>query len=375
VRALLRKSDWYLDGVTVLLAVFGIVMVYSASSYQASVHYGDSFFFAKKQIVGVVLGAVAMFAVRFLDYRKLARLRWVWVGLSVVLLALVFVPGIGVENYGARRWIRLPGFTLQSSEVAKFAFVIFAAAYMARHSERMVRFRYLLPVIGVALGICVMIMLQPNMSITMCMVLIMVAMLWIGGARGKHLLLLAVPIVIAVPVLILIEPYRLQRLLAFLDPWASPKGEGFQLLQSFYSLGSGGWFGLGLFQSRQKYLFLPFAESDFIFSIIGEELGLVGSLCVIACYVLLVVRCVKVALRAQDRLGCYLASGVAATIAIQVAINIAVVTGSIPPTGLPLPLISAGSSSIVVTMAAIGLVQSVATHPFPSVRKIKNKLP
>ena len=184
-----------------------------------------------------------------------------------------------------------------------------------------------------------------------------------------------IPLILAIPVMILAEPYRLARLFAFIDPWASPKGEGFQLLQSFYALGSGGWFGVGLFQSRQKFLFLPFAESDFIFSVIGEELGLIGAVCVILAYIFLVARCIKVAQNAPDRLGCYIASGVAAILAIQVLVNVAVVTGSIPPTGLPLPLISSGSSSIVVTLGAIGIVQSVAAHSAEVVAPLSARAP
>lgn len=359
------RGDPWLYAVTVGLVLFGVVMVYSASMYNAEVHYGDAFYFAKKQLVGAGLGLAVMLGMRLLDYRKLAKLWWLGLILSAVLLVLVLIPGIGVENYGARRWIQLPGFTLQASEIAKFGYILFAAVYMSRRREEMTRFRTLLPLVGVGLVFCVLIMCEPNMSITICMAGLMLAMMWIGGARIRHFVYLVVPLVAAVPILILAEPYRLARLFAFVDPWANPKGEGFQLLQSFYSLGSGGWFGLGLFRSRQKYLFLPFSESDFIFGIIGEELGWVGATLVLGAYFFLIVRCVKVSMRATDSLGCYLASGIAAIIAIQVLVNIAVVTGSIPPTGLPLPLVSAGSSSVVVTLGALGVVQSVAAHSAP----------
>ena len=164
------------------------------------------------------------------------------------------------------------------------------------------------------------------------------------------------------PVLIIAEPYRLKRLFAFLNPWASPQGEGFQLIQSFYSLGNGGWFGVGLFNSRQKYLFLPFAESDFIFSIIGEELGYVGCLCLMTVYAVLIFQLFKIGLNAKDRFGCLLACGVGIVIAVQTLLNIAVVTGSIPPTGLPLPFISSGGTSVAVFMAAVGVAISVSRH-------------
>lgn len=359
--------DFVLTVVTVLLVLFGIVMVYSASSYNAEVNYGNRYFYMFKQIFGAVMGFAAMIVLGFTDYHVLAKLRYVVLAVSVLLLVLVFVPGVGVESYGARRWINLPFFTMQASEIAKFGFIIFAAAYMAKHHKRMTSFKGILPVLGVGILICVLIILEPNMSITICVVLLMFAMLFIGGARIKHFILIAIPAVAMIPVLILIEPYRLKRMLAFIDPWASPLGEGYQLIQSFYSLGSGGLFGLGLFHSRQKYLFLPFSESDFIFSIIGEELGLVGCAIVMFAYVLMIARAIRIAQNSTDRLGCYLASGIASLIAIQVLVNIAVVTGSIPPTGLPLPFVSAGSSSLIVFCAGIGILQSIGRRSHSSV--------
>ena len=184
---------------------------------------------------------------------------------------------------------------------------------------------------------------------------------------------MALPVIAMIPLLIIAEPYRLKRMLAFIDPWASPLGEGYQLIQSFYSLGSGGLFRLGLFNSRQKYLFLPFSESDFIFSIIGEELGLVGCAVVMLAYVLMIARAIRIAQNSTDRFGCYLASGIACIIAIQVLVNIAVVTGSIPPTGLPLPFVSAGSSSLIVFCSGIGILQSVGRRSHKTVKRLAHK--
>ncbi len=367
------EYDYILTAVTVLLVLFGIVMVYAASSYNAAVNYNNRYFYMFKQIVGAVLGFAALFVFGLLDYRILQKWRYVILGVSVLLLVLVFVPGVGVESYGARRWINLPFFTMQASEIAKFGFIIFTASYMAKHHSKMTTFVGILPVLGVGGLICLLIILEPNMSITICVVLLMFSMLFIGGARLKHFLLLALPAAAMVPLLILAEPYRLKRMLAFIDPWASPLGEGYQLIQSFYSLGSGGLFGLGLFNSRQKYLFLPFSESDFIFSIIGEELGLVGCALVMFAYILLIARAVRIAQNSTDRLGCYLAGGIASIIAIQVLVNIAVVTGSIPPTGLPLPFISAGSSSLIVFCSSIGILQSISRHSHKTVKRLARK--
>ena len=361
------KADIKLAITTVILVIFGVIMVYPASMYSAQYNYGNKYFFMYKQILGGVLGIAAMILLSFVDYHVLEKLKYPILGVSFALLILVFVPGIGIESYGAKRWINFPFFSMQASEVAKFGFIIFAASYIAKNHKKMTSFVTLLPVLAVGGAMCVLIILEPNMSITLCMIMLMFVMLYIGGARIKHFFVMALPVLALVPVLILIEPYRLKRLLAFIDPWQSPLGEGYQLIQSFYSLGSGGLFGLGLFNSRQKYMFLPFSESDFIFSIIGEELGLIGAIVVIAVFAFMIFRAILIAQKAPDRFGCFLAGGIAAIIAIQVLINIAVVTGSIPPTGLPLPFVSAGSTSLIVFCSGVGILQSISLRSHDSV--------
>ena len=364
------RFDLPLAFVTVGLLLFGVLMVYSASSYNGELNYGNEFFFAYKQIFGAISGIIAMTAMTMLDYRKLIKARWVIIGVSILLLALVLIPGVGVENYGARRWLNLGIITLQSSEVAKVGYVIFAAAYMSKNYKKMTTIKGILPLIAVGGIICVLIMLEPNMSVTMCVALLMLTLFVMGGMPIKYLVAILVPLAVGVVLLILIEPYRLARLMAFLDPWSSPLEEGYQLLQSFYAIGSGGFFGVGLFNSRQKYLFLPFAESDFIFSVIGEELGYFGCVCVILAFCFMIYRLVIISMNAPDRFGSYLASGMAALIGIQVLINIAVVTGSIPPTGIPLPFVSAGSSSLMVFCAGIGICQSVSLRSHASIRAL-----
>ncbi len=295
----------------------------------------------------------------FVDYHKLEKIKWIVLAVSMILLVLVFVPGIGFSNYGATRWIRLPFFTIQPSEIAKFSFVIWTSSYLAKNYDYIKKFSGLLPVLMVGGMYCLLIILEPNMSITMCMALTMIVMLFVGGMRAKHFAMLGSVGALAVPALIIAEPYRLNRLVAFMNPWLNPKTEGYQLIQSLYALGAGGLFGAGLFNSRQKYMFLPFAESDFIFSIIGEELGLFGCLIVILMFAVLIYRGVKIALHANDRFGAYLATGITTVIASQVLINIAVVTGSIPPTGVPLPFISSGGTALVVFMSSIGVLLNI----------------
>ena len=341
-----------------LLSIFGCVMVYSASYYSAGLN-GNQYRYLIKQIIGVSIGTFGLIFFSIFPYQKLKKFKWWGVVISVILLLLVFVPFIGIENYGARRWIGLGGFSFQPSELAKFALVLFCACHLSDNYYKVKTFKTLLPVLLVGGLFCVLVILEPNMSITMCIALTLIIMLVVGGISMKHFSCLAIPGIVAVPALIFMEPYRIKRLMAFLDPWASPKGEGFQLIQSLYALGSGGMFGVGLFNSRQKYMFLPFCESDFIFSIIGEELGYFGAIAVLIVFFILVFSLVKIGLRAKDRFGCLLCVGVASVISVQVLINVAVVTGSIPPTGLPLPFISAGSTSLLVFMSAIGVVLNV----------------
>lgn len=355
-----KKLNFLLVFLVIILCLFGMLMIYSASSYSSDVLYGDSFHFVKKQIFGFLLGVILMFITYNFDYHKYYKLRFYIIAISILLLVLVFVPGIGISANGARRWIGFGSINLQSSEVAKFGFVLFSACYLSKNYQKTKTFKGILPILAVGGILCVLIMLEPNMSVTMCLGLVMISMLIIGGMSWKHFLILAIPGLALIVLLIVIEPYRFDRLMAFINPWANPKEEGYQLIQSLYSLGAGGLFGVGLFNSRQKYLFLPFSESDFIFAIIGEELGFVGAVMVLSVYVIIIALGIKIALNAKDRLGTYMASGIVSVIAMQVLINIAVVTGSIPPTGIPMPFISAGGTSLSVFMGAIGILINIS---------------
>ena len=354
-----KKTVCLLGVLVLFLCFFGMIMIYSASSYSSEKLFGDAFYFVKKQIFGFLLGIVLFVFTYKFDYHKYYKLRWYIVGLSVLLLLLVFVPGVGISANGARRWIGFGGMNLQSSEVAKFGFVIFIACYLSKNYEKTKTFKGMLPILCVGGVLCLLVMLEPNMSVTMCIGMVMILMLFVGGLKLKYFVILAIPAFALVILLIIIEPYRLDRLMAFINPWANPKDEGYQLIQSLYSLGAGGLFGVGLFNSRQKYLFLPFAESDFIFAIIGEELGLIGSILILMIYVIIIALGIKIALNSKDRLGSYLAVGIVSVIAIQLLINIAVVTGSIPPTGIPMPFIFAGGTSLSVCMGAIGILCNV----------------
>lgn len=368
-----RRFDIILFLLVISLVVIGLLFIYSASKYNASKNYNDAYYYVKKQLIGAIIGLGAMIFFYFINLEKIKKWRFWVLLLSVVLLCLVFIPSIGKNSYGANRWINLGFFTIQASEIAKFGFVFYAASVLSEQNRDPKKFKSILPVLISGGLICLLIILEPNMSITMCVGLTMLVMLLVGGCSLKNFLLILVPALCLVPVLIIIEPYRLQRLSAYIDPWSSPLEEGFQLIQSFYSLGAGGLFGLGYGNSRQKYLFLPFSESDFIFSIIGEEMGLFGCVLIMALFLLIIFRGFKIALKSDTRFKCYLASGLTALIAIQFLLNIAVVTGTIPPTGLPLPFVSFGSSSLIVFMGAIGMLLNIGSQC--KATKFKGKLP
>ncbi len=373
------KGDVFLLFLVAAVSLFGVLMVYSASSYNAKVLYGDEFFFVKKQAIGYAAGLVSMLLFARLDYQKLVRFRIVAPVVALILLALVFVPGIGKESYGAKRWIGFGSFTVQPSELAKYALVLFTAAHFGLHAKNTDRFRTLLPVLGVGGCICVLVILEPNMSVTVCIAAIMAALIFLSGTKLRNVLPIVIPLVLAVPLLIFAEPYRLKRLSAYLDPWASPKGEGYQLIQSLYALGGGGLFGKGLFGSVQKYRFLPFAESDFILAVIGEELGFVGIVLFFAVYALISYRAFRIAARCADVFGYLLSSGITLVYAVQTVLNALVVSGTIPPTGLPLPLISSGNTSLIVTMASFGVLYNIsaqnAASRLLSVSSLRSALP
>ncbi len=358
------KGDVSILILTAVLAAFGVLAIYSASRYVAKTQYGDGLYFVKKQLLGFVLGVVAMLLCGRLNYRRLRgkKVRWIFYIVPVILLGMVFVPGLGVTNYGATRWIGLGGVTLQPSELGKYGFVVFAAAYMSDDIGRMRTFKGTLPVLLTGGIVCGLIIIEPNMSVTVCVALLMLAMLYLGGMKIRYFVMLCIPALLAVPAMIIAEPYRLSRLSAFLDPWENPRGEGYQLIQSLYALGNGGWFGTGLFKSRQKYRFLPFAESDFILSIIGEEFGFFGITLLFIVSGLLIWRGIRVARKAPDFFSFLLAVGITLVYGIQTVINALVVSGSIPPTGLPLPLISSGNTSLIITMSSMGILYAISAQ-------------
>ena len=343
---------------TLFLVVFGCVMVYSASKHTATHQYNNQFFYLTKQIIGVAIGMVGLIICSLINHKIYKKFYWLFYMVGLIMLVLVFVPGLSKTSYGATRWIGFGSFTIQPSEIAKFCLVVFLAGYLS-DGDKLSSVKHIIITLSLGIVYCLLIMLEPNMSITMCVAFTLIFMLFIGGMRLKVFAILSVPAILAAVALILLEPYRMSRLIAFIDPWKNPLDEGYQLVQSLYAIGSGGLWGVGLFNSRQAQLFLPFSESDFIFSIIAEELGFVGCFMLCLVFLTLIIYIFKIGIRANNKFSSFLSFGIGAVISIQVILNIAVVTGSIPPTGLPLPFISAGSTSLLVFMSAIGVVLNV----------------
>ncbi len=365
-----HAPDFVLIVTTLLLLAIGIVMVYSASEYvsrnttrSAENPEGYNYYVVRRQLIWVALGLVVMWVGSKLNYWRLAVLAKFGYIVTVIMLIMVKIPGIGITRYGATRWLGVEPFVFQPSEIAKLTLALFLARWLSNRMDKIKTFTQgLLPPLVYTGIICGLVMLQPDLGTTIVIFSIAAVLIFVAGARWKHILVLGVASVAAILVLIYIEPYRLERLLSFRNPWADPLDTGHQLIQSYYALGPGGLFGRGLAQSIQKRFYLPFPHTDFILAIIGEELGFVGTSLVTLLFGVFIWRGLRIALNAPDNFGVLLASALTATVGLQAIINIAVVTGSIPTTGIPLPLISAGGSSLIFTLGAIGVLLNISKY-------------
>lgn len=351
----------------VILIAIGIIMIYSASSIYAMERYKDSFFFLKRHVSFIAIGAVLAFLAMSIDYRVLRKLSFPILFLSVFLLMLVLIPGIGREVSGARRWFRFKFISFQPSELANLAVIIYIADFISRKKDRLKEFfRGFLPPIAVLGCIAVLILIQPDLGTVMALVAVVWLMLFVAGVRLSYLLSTVLAGLPLLSILILSAPYRRMRILAFLNPWQDPKGSGFQIIQSQVSLGSGGIFGVGLGHSKQKLFYLPAAHTDFIFSIIGEELGLIGTLGVIILFIIFIKESLKAVKNAPDTFGYFLSMGLLLMISLKAIINIGVSCGMFPTKGLPLPFISYGGSSFIFDMVSLGLLINIArTGEYP----------
>ncbi|MBA2607782.1 MAG: putative lipid II flippase FtsW [Actinobacteria bacterium] len=355
--------------VVAALCVVGLVMVMSASSVDALRNYGSSWYFFIRQASAVVLGGGALWLTSRIDYHVWRKFVVPAVIGVVVLLFLVLIPGIGQTAYGARRWLGAGPLQFQPSELAKLALVLFSADILARHPPAQAGPTPLYVIGGTTLFVAMLVMAQPDMGTTLVIVSSVLAVLVLGGTPAR-LLAAGFSGVAALGALVaLFEPYRRERLLSFTDPFKTASGSGYQVVQSLVGLGSGGVRGVGLGASRAKWGFLPNAHTDFIFAIIGEELGLFGAVGVVALFVALAIYGIRAATRAPDVFGALVAGGITAWLVGQAALNMATVVGALPVTGVPLPFVSLGGTSTVFGMAAAGIVVNIARqHGAPSSR-------
>lgn len=351
--------------VTFVLLAIGVVMVFSASWARAYFDENlDSHHYLQKELIYGGLGLVLMFCLARFDYTRLRKIAPVLLLVSIALLVMVFIPGLGSCAKGACRWLTLGPVTFQPSELTKLAVVLFLASIMYARPRLLVNIKdLLLPALVLPGLACFLILLEPDMGTTIAIVGTMAAMLFIGGLRLKHLALMSgVAGLLALP-LIIFFPYRLARVTTFLNPWQDAQESGFQVVQSMVAMGSGGLFGVGVGESIQKFSYLPEAHTDMILSIIGEEMGLVGVFSVIIIFGALAYVGFRIAIKSQDLYGKYVAAGITSLLINQAMINAAAVMGLLPLTGIPLPIISYGGSSLVVILASIGILLNIAVNP------------
>lgn len=360
-----KKSnpDFILIIVTLTLLSIGLIMVYSASAIWADYKFDDSFYFVKRQLLFASVGVVAMFFIMNIDY-------WTWrtwskllIIVCFVLLLAVLVPGIGMERNGSQSWIGVGAFSIQPSEFMKLSMIAFLAKYLSERQKLITSFKKgMLPSLSFVFLAFGLIMLQPDLGTGTVMVGTCLVMIFISGARVSHFMWLGLIGIAGFVGLVLSAPYRIKRITSFMDPWQDPLNSGFQIIQSLYAIGPGGLFGLGLGQSRQKFFYLPEPQTDFIFAILSEELGFIGGSLVILLFALMLWRGIRIALGAPDLYGSLVAVGIIGMVAIQVMINIGVVTGLMPVTGITLPFLSYGGSSLTLMLVAIGVLLNISRY-------------
>jgi cell division protein FtsW len=353
----------WLFGAALVLVSIGVVMVYSASAILAADRFGDPHYFLKRQLFWALLGLGGLWAALAVDYRVLERVALPLLGVAALLLVLVLVPAFGQAINGTRRWLRLGGVSFQPVELAKLAFVIYLARFLGRRGEAVQGFwGGAVPPAVIGGGLAALVLRQPDLGNSLTLLALAFTLLFLAGARPRHLLLLAAPALPLLAVAVYLAPYRWRRILAFLNPESDPRGSGFQIIQSFLAIGSGGLLGRGLGGSKQKLFYLPEPHTDFVFAVIAEELGLIGGVTVVALFMVLIWRGLRAGLRAPDRFGAYLALGLTTMLATEALVNLGVVTGSLPTKGLPLPFVSFGGSALFMTLLSTGILLNISQH-------------
>ena len=357
-----RQPDRLLLFTTFLLCGGGLVMVTSASVAFAYTQHQSAFYYAERQAAWMFIGFVALFVLSRIDYHRLRPLAPAGAVVAALLMILVLVPHLGVTVNGARRWFDAgPLGTFQPSELGKLAFAVFIAHWVDKNSAQMGTFqKAFVPFVAMLAGVLVLLMLERDLGTSIVVVGIFISTYWAGGGRIRHMVLLVAGLGLAFVALSVFESYRLARLTAYVNPWADPLGAGFQATQSLYGLASGGFFGVGIGHSIEKYGWLPEAHTDFIFAIVGEETGLLGTTLVMLGFLFFGLRGYRAALRAPDRFGVGLAASITTWICFEALLNMATVTNTLPITGVPLPFFSYGGTAVATTLAAVGVLLSIA---------------
>ncbi len=355
--------DYLILFVVLTLMGIGLIMILSASSIRAYNLYGDSYYLFKQQLISAAIGIIVMLILMNIDYHIYKRFATIILFLTLAGLIIVLIPGIGRVAGGSRRWLGVGSFRIQPSELAKIAIVIYIASFMAKKKEEINSFKKgVLPLVIILALIFGLILLEPDLGTAVTITGSFVLILFAGGVRMGHLFLLGGTGLPAIVYFILTEDYRRERLFAFLNPWKDPLDTGYHIIQSLLALGSGGIFGVGLGNSRQKFLYLPEPGTDFIFSILGEEFGLIGTLLILTLYFILAWRGLKIALSVTDTFGSIMAVGITGMIILQAIVNIGVVTSSMPITGITLPFISYGGTSLVIMLSGIGILLNISRN-------------
>lgn len=371
-----RKNEydyWILFTVLVLLSM-GTIMVFSASSYSAQFYQNNKYHYLFRQLLWSALGVISMFIFSKLDYHRIAAASPILIIISTVMLTLVIIPGIGYVSNDARRWFNLGFTTFQPSEFTKIAMILFLSFSLSKNSERLKSFtKGLLPYLLIIGLTDALLYFEPHMSAVILITLVSVIILFCAGAKIGHFLAIGIPGIIGGWLLILMMEYRVDRILAFSDPFKYAQDEGFQVVNSLYAIASGNLFGRGLGRSLQKNLYLPEPHNDFIFAILCEELGFIGAMTVILLFMLLIWRGIKAAMNASDMLGSLIAAGITSLVALEAIINIAVVTSTIPTTGMPLPFFSYGGTSTIFLLTSMGILLNVSKgSSAPELRLVTN---
>ena len=358
-----KNLELYLFFTAIILILFGLIMIYSASSIWAMYKFSDSFKYVKQQGLFILVGVILVFVIRKIDYRIYYKNATKIFFSCIVLLILVLIPGIGSVRNGSRSWFGIGSFGIQPSEFAKVGLIILTSKYLSK-SNKFVKDikRGVIPILSVLFLVFGLIMLQPDFGTGMIIVVSILAMLFIAGVNMKFFIGLGLIGVIGIIILIVIAPYRMDRITSFIDPWSDPLGTGFQIIQSLYAIGPGGLLGMGFLKSRQKQFYLPEPQTDFIFSIISEEFGVLGVVIISSLFILLLLFGIKIALNTKDNFAKLLSFGLIFQMLIQAVMNLMVVIGLIPVTGVTLPFLSYGGSSLLVSMVAIGIIMNISKN-------------